>query len=191
MLPEYEDVLTREETDMDFDFEMEIQQVENDPPEQVNLLTTENLEAFLEHVKRSVGNPPFAPSFTDQEPPLDAVADLVPRKRRRRDPQRGIVIRELETEHVSVTQIQTTTVELPEPSPQVKEPVDGSSSHAEDLDYDSFLAGEQVTRADRGKNVVTIQNFQSSFNAKFLEPLDITAISTLFTTPNPHQENIN
>ncbi|KAL8229727.1 hypothetical protein R6Q57_014627 [Mikania cordata] len=81
--PEYEDVLTREGTDMDFYFEHETQDVENNLPEQMNFLTTENLVAFLE----SLGNPPSAPSFTEQEPLLDVAADLVPRKRRRRDPR--------------------------------------------------------------------------------------------------------
>ncbi|KAL8226071.1 hypothetical protein R6Q57_018628 [Mikania cordata] len=46
---------------------------------------------MLEHVKRSVGNPPSTPCFSDQEPPLDAAADLVPTKRRRRDPRPGVV----------------------------------------------------------------------------------------------------
>ncbi|KAL8240113.1 hypothetical protein R6Q59_013468 [Mikania micrantha] len=128
-LPEYEDVLTGEEPDMDFDFEMETLPVENDPPEQVNLLTTENLEALLEHVKRT------------------------PRKRRR-DPRPGVVIRESETEPVSVTQIQTTTAEPTEPSPHIKESIVGSSSHTEDLDYDSFLDGEKEIRDDKGKNVL-------------------------------------
>ncbi|KAL8223152.1 hypothetical protein R6Q57_020551 [Mikania cordata] len=71
-LAEYEDVLTGEEQDMDFYFEMETLPVENDPPEQVNLHTTKNLEALLEHVKRSVGYPSSTPSFTNKEPPLDA-----------------------------------------------------------------------------------------------------------------------
>ncbi|KAL8228644.1 hypothetical protein R6Q59_000551 [Mikania micrantha] len=152
--PEYEDVLMGEEPDVDFEFEIETQEVEKDLPEQMNLLTTENLEALLEHVKMSVGNPPSAPSFTNQELPLDVDADLVPRKRRRRDPRPGVVVREPETEHVLVTQIQTTTTEPTEPSPQVKESVAGSSSHTEDLDYDSFLAVEQVIRADKGTNVL-------------------------------------
>ncbi|KAL8225957.1 hypothetical protein R6Q57_018514 [Mikania cordata] len=59
----------------------------------LNLPTTENIEALLEHVKRSVGNPPPTSSFIDQEPPFDNVADLIPRKRRRRDPRPGIVVR--------------------------------------------------------------------------------------------------
>ncbi|KAL8229752.1 hypothetical protein R6Q57_014652 [Mikania cordata] len=94
--PEYEDVLTREEPDMDFDFEFETQQVEKNHPEQVNLLPTENLEALLDH---------------------------------------------------------TTTTEPSEPLPQVKESIDGSSSQSEYLDCDSFLAGEQVIRANKGKTV--------------------------------------
>ncbi|KAL8213971.1 hypothetical protein R6Q57_003420 [Mikania cordata] len=132
ILPEYEDVTTGDEPDLDFDFEMETIPVESDLPEQVNLLTTENLEALLKHVKRSVGNPPPASSFVDQEPPLDVTADLVPRKRRRRDPRPGPT----------------------EPFPQIKESTAVSSSHTEDIDYDSFLAGETGTRADKGKNAL-------------------------------------
>ncbi|KAL8201922.1 hypothetical protein R6Q57_011069 [Mikania cordata] len=90
--PEYEEVVTGNEPDLDFYFEMETIPVEGNRPEQVNLLTIENIEALLEHVKRSVGNPPLAFSFTDQEPPLDAAADLVPRLRRKRDPRPGIVV---------------------------------------------------------------------------------------------------
>ncbi|KAD5507811.1 hypothetical protein E3N88_15514 [Mikania micrantha] len=104
-------------------------------------------------LKRSVVNPPSAPSFTDQEPPLDVATDLIPRKRRR-DPRPGVVIHEPETEHVSVTPIHTTTTEPTEPSPQVRKSIARSSSHTEDLDYDSFLAGEQMIRANRGKNVL-------------------------------------
>ncbi|KAL8256442.1 hypothetical protein R6Q59_031509 [Mikania micrantha] len=137
-LPEYEDVLPGEDVDMDFDFEIGSQEVGNDFPEQVNLLITENLDALLEHVKRSVRNPPSASSFTEQELSLDVAADLIPRKRRRRDPRPGVIIREPETEHASVTQIQTTTTESTKPSPQIKE----------------LAAGKQVTRADRGKNVL-------------------------------------
>ncbi|KAL8199600.1 hypothetical protein R6Q57_013168 [Mikania cordata] len=76
-LPKYEDVLTVEGTNMDFDFEIESHEVENDIPEQMNLLTTENLVALLEHVKRSAGYPPSATSFTKLEPPLDVAADLL------------------------------------------------------------------------------------------------------------------
>ncbi|KAL8255172.1 hypothetical protein R6Q59_033393 [Mikania micrantha] len=134
-LPEYEDVVTRDEPDLDFDFETETIPIKSDLPEQVNLLTIENLEALLEHVKRSVGNPPPAPSFDDQEPPLDAAADLVPRKRRIRDPRTGVVVSEPETEPISSTA--------------------GSSSHTKDIDYDSFLAGETGIRVDKGNNVLS------------------------------------
>ncbi|KAL8223153.1 hypothetical protein R6Q57_020552 [Mikania cordata] len=152
-LAEYEDVLTGEELDMDFYFEMETLPVENDPPEQVNLHTTENLEARLEHVKRSVGYPSSTPYFTNKEPPQDANVDLVPRKIRR-DPRLGVVIRESETEHVSVTQIQTITAGPTEPPPHIKESIDGSSSHTKDLDYESFLPGEKEIKADKGNKVL-------------------------------------
>ncbi|KAL8217889.1 hypothetical protein R6Q57_021262 [Mikania cordata] len=125
-LPKYEDVVIGYEPYMDFDFEMETILIESDPPEQVNLLTNENLEALLEHVIRSVGNPPSAPSFADQEPPLDVAADL----------------------------IQTITIEPTESSPKVKESTAGSSSHTKDIDYDSFPAGETGIRVDKGKNVL-------------------------------------
>ncbi|KAL8202070.1 hypothetical protein R6Q57_011217 [Mikania cordata] len=150
-LPEYEDVVTRDELDLDFNFEMETIPVESDLPEKVNLLTPENLVALLEHVKRSVGNPPPALSFANQEPPMDVGADLVPRKRRR-DPLPGVIVSELENEPISVTQMQTITVEPTEPLPKFKESTAGSSSHTKDIDYDSFLAVETGTRADKGKH---------------------------------------
>ncbi|KAL8199575.1 hypothetical protein R6Q57_013143 [Mikania cordata] len=62
----------------------EAQEVENDIPEEMNLLTTENLDTLLENVKTSIGNPPSAPSFTEQEPPLDVAADLVPQKKKKK-----------------------------------------------------------------------------------------------------------
>ncbi|KAL8201885.1 hypothetical protein R6Q57_011032 [Mikania cordata] len=141
-IPEYEDVVTGDEPDMDFDFEIETIPIESDPPEQVNLLTTENLEALLEQVKRSVGNPLSAPSFVDQEPPQDDVAYLVPRKRRRRDPRPGVIVSELDTEPILETQIQTITAEPTKSLPKFKESAAGSSSHTKDIDYDSFLVRE-------------------------------------------------
>ncbi|KAL8218005.1 hypothetical protein R6Q57_021378 [Mikania cordata] len=75
-LPERENILTKESNDMVFDFETEAHEIEKEVPVQVSLLTTENLDALLEYVKRSVANPPLAPSFTEQEPPLDVNADL-------------------------------------------------------------------------------------------------------------------
>ncbi|KAL8205512.1 hypothetical protein R6Q57_009063 [Mikania cordata] len=126
--PEYEDAMTGNEPDLDFDFEMETIQVE--------------------------GNPPPASSFTDQEPPLDTAADLVPRKKRRRDLRPGIVVSEPETEIISVTLMPTITVEPTEPVPLFKESTAGSSSHTEDVDYDYFLVGKTGTRADKGKNVL-------------------------------------
>ncbi|KAL8260142.1 hypothetical protein R6Q59_028095 [Mikania micrantha] len=148
--------VTGNEPDMNFDFEMETTPVKGDRSEQVNLLTTENLQALLEHVKRSVGNPPPTYSFTDQEPPLDTTADLIPRKRRRRrrDPRPGIVMRELETEITSVTQVPTITIGPTQSVPLVTESTAGPSSHSEDVDYDSFLIREMRTRADKGKNVL-------------------------------------
>ncbi|KAL8228514.1 hypothetical protein R6Q57_016098 [Mikania cordata] len=139
-LPEYEDVVTGDEADIDFDFEMETVPDESNHSEQVNLLTTENPEALFEHVKRN--------------PPLDTTADLVPRKRRRRDPRPRFVVAEPETELIAETQIQTTIVEPTESSPNIREAAAGSSSHIEDIDYDSFLAGEIVIRVDKGNNVL-------------------------------------
>ncbi|KAL8215992.1 hypothetical protein R6Q57_022829 [Mikania cordata] len=114
-LPDYEDVLTGEEPDMDFDFEMETKQVENDPPEQVNLVATENLEALLEHVKRSVGNPSSAPSFIEPEQPLDVAADLEPRNRRRY-PRPWIH----EDEPIDIVKLQSKVFELEQHSPSHK-----------------------------------------------------------------------
>ncbi|KAL8205552.1 hypothetical protein R6Q57_009103 [Mikania cordata] len=141
--PEYEDVVAGYEPDMDFKFETETMPVKSDSLEQVNLLTTENLEALLEHVMRSVGNPPSVLSFADQEPPPDDATDLVPRKIRRRDPRPGVVVAEPKTELITETQIHTTIVEPTETtSPNIREDGARSSSHTEDIDYDSFLAGE-------------------------------------------------
>ncbi|KAL8200248.1 hypothetical protein R6Q57_011587 [Mikania cordata] len=106
-----EDVMTGNESHMNFDFEMETIAVKGDRSEQVNLLTTKNLEALLEHVKRSVGNPPLTSYFTDKEPSFDTSSNLIPRKRRRRDPRPGIVVRKPETEIASVTQVLTIIVE--------------------------------------------------------------------------------
>ncbi|KAL8214038.1 hypothetical protein R6Q57_003487 [Mikania cordata] len=153
-LPEYEDVVTGDEPDMDFDFKMETIPDESNPSEQLNLLTTENLDALLEHVKINVGYPPFASSLANQDPPLDATADLVPRKRRRRDTRPRVVVAESETELIAETQIHTTIVEPTESSPNIREVVAGSSSHTEDIDYDSFLAGETGIRVDKINNVL-------------------------------------
>ncbi|KAL8223132.1 hypothetical protein R6Q57_020531 [Mikania cordata] len=128
--------------------------------------------------------------------PLEQV-NLLTRRRRRRDPRPGVVICEPETEHVSVTQIQTTTTELTEPSPQVRESVAGSSSHIEDLDYDSFLAIEQVIRTDRGKNVLpkdepidivklqSIQKLQDKFKGEFAD--ESSPLTTSEPTPGISQ----
>ncbi|KAL8208972.1 hypothetical protein R6Q57_008384 [Mikania cordata] len=153
-LPEFEDVMTRDESDMDFDFEMETVLYESNPSEQKTMPTTENLEALLKHVKRSVGNPPPAPSFADQEPPLDVAADLAPRKIRLRDPRPRVVVSEPETGPILVTKIETITVEPTEPLPQSKESTAGSSSHTKNIDYDSFLFGKTRIRVDKGKNVL-------------------------------------
>ncbi|KAL8215984.1 hypothetical protein R6Q57_022821 [Mikania cordata] len=112
-----------------------------------------NLEALLEHVKRSVGNSPPKSSFIDQETPLDTTPDLIPRKRRRRGPWPGIVMRELDTEITSITQVPTIIVEPTEPVPRATESTAGPSFHTEAVDYDSFLAGEIGTRAYEGKNL--------------------------------------
>ncbi|KAL8242278.1 hypothetical protein R6Q59_012580 [Mikania micrantha] len=149
---EYEDVVTGHKPDMDFDFESEMEPIEIEPSEQMNLLTAENLEPLLEHVKRSVGNPPLTSSFTDQEPPFDIVADLIPRKRRRRDQRPGIVVREPETEITPEIQVPTITIEPTEPVPRFTESTVGPSSHTEDVNYDSFLIRETGARADKGKN---------------------------------------
>ncbi|KAL8205533.1 hypothetical protein R6Q57_009084 [Mikania cordata] len=150
---EYEDVVTGHKPDMDFDFESDMEPFEIESSEQMNLLTAENLDALLEHVKRSVGNPPPTSSFTDQESPLDTAADLIPRKRRRRDPRPGIVVREPETEI-------TPEIQLP-------------SIMVEDVDYDSFLIGETGAIADKGMNVLPdeepIDVLQDKFKGEFLD----------------------
>ncbi|KAL8211279.1 hypothetical protein R6Q57_005716 [Mikania cordata] len=112
---DYEDVVTRDEPDLDFDFETETIPVESDLPEHVNRLTIENLEALLEHVKRT-----------------------------------------------------TITVEPTEPIAQIKESAAGSSSHTEDIDYDSFLAAERGVRVDKGKNVLPND-----------EPIDIVKLQSI------------
>ncbi|KAL8209463.1 hypothetical protein R6Q57_006195 [Mikania cordata] len=159
--PEYEDIMTGQKPDMDFHFESEMEPVEIKSPEQMNLLTAQNLEALLEHFKRSVGNPPPTSSFTDQEPPLDTAVNLILRKRRRRrrrrrrDPRPGIVVSEPETNIISLTQVPPITVEPREHVPHFTESTAGpSSSHIEDVDYDSLFIGETETKADKGKNVL-------------------------------------
>ncbi|KAL8205618.1 hypothetical protein R6Q57_009169 [Mikania cordata] len=112
-------------------------------------------------------NPPSTPFFTNQESHVDVDTDLVPRKRRRRDPRPGVVIHELETEPVLVTKILAITAEPTEPPPHIKESIAGSSSHTEDLDYDTFLAGEKEIRANKGKNVLLYD-----------EPIDIVKLQS-------------
>ncbi|KAL8249574.1 hypothetical protein R6Q59_006442 [Mikania micrantha] len=80
----------------------------------MNLLTAENLEALLERVKRS--------------PPLNTAADLIPRKRRRRDPRPEIVVREPETEIIPEIQVPIITVQPTEPVLQSTESTAGPSS---------------------------------------------------------------
>ncbi|KAL8226699.1 hypothetical protein R6Q57_016531 [Mikania cordata] len=74
-LPEHEDILTEESHDVVFDFETEAHEIEKEVPDQMDLLTTENLDALREYVKQNVGNPPSTPSFTEQEPLLDVNAE--------------------------------------------------------------------------------------------------------------------
>ncbi|KAL8204542.1 hypothetical protein R6Q57_010165 [Mikania cordata] len=104
-LPEHAEVVTEESIDMEFDFETTKKKLETEASKQVNLLTAEYLVALIASVQKNVGNPPFAPSFTEQESPLDVDADLVPRKRRRRDPRPVVVnsVFELEQESLSHT----------------------------------------------------------------------------------------